>query len=115
MKTSELEQLLVKQLQCAGFVEPEREYPTGYGECRFDFAWPEIKLAVEVEGGIWQGGRHTRGAGFSKDCDKYNHAAIDGWCVIRLTGAHLNKRAGIETIKRAYDSRLGMRYNGAKV
>ena len=52
---------------------------------RFDFAWPESRIAVECEGGVWTRGRHTRGAGFIADCEKYNAAAALGWCVFRCT------------------------------
>lgn len=65
----------------------EREYcfyPTR--KWRFDFAFPEIKVAVEIEGGTAAGkSRHTRPAGFEKDCEKYNTAACDGWLVLRFT------------------------------
>jgi very-short-patch-repair endonuclease len=53
---------------------------------RFDFAWPAEKIAVELEGGIWSGGRHTRGKGFQEDCVKYYSAGMSGWTVFRLTG-----------------------------
>jgi hypothetical protein len=39
---------------------------------RTDYAWPLAKLALEVEGGVWTNGRHTRGTGFLKDIAKYN-------------------------------------------
>jgi hypothetical protein len=52
---------------------------------RFDFAWPDLMVAVEVEGGVWVGGRHTRGKGFLADMEKYNNAAAAGWCVLRCT------------------------------
>lgn len=52
---------------------------------RFDFAWPDQKVALEVEGGVWTGGRHTRGSGFIKDMEKYNEAAGLGWRVFRCT------------------------------
>ena len=42
-------------------------------------------MALEVEGGVWTGGRHTRGAGFLKDAEKYNTAATLGWRLIRVT------------------------------
>ena len=50
---------------------------------RFDYAWPEYKVAVEIEGGTWVGGRHVRPAGFNTDCHKYNEAISLGWKVIR--------------------------------
>jgi very-short-patch-repair endonuclease len=53
---------------------------------RFDFAWPLRKVALEVDGGVFTGGRHTRGAGFTEDCVKRNTAVIQGWRVINATG-----------------------------
>lgn len=43
------------------------------------------RVLVEVEGGIWNGGRHTRGTGFENDCEKYNWAALNGWLVLRYS------------------------------
>jgi very-short-patch-repair endonuclease len=59
---------------------------------RFDFAWPDAMVAVEVEGGVWTGGRHTRGAGFQADCRKYNAAVLLGWRVLRYTATDLRER-----------------------
>lgn len=61
---------------------PSRKY-------RFDFAWPAMKVALEVDGGTFSGGRHTRGAGYAADCEKLNEATILGWRVLRVTGAHI--------------------------
>jgi very-short-patch-repair endonuclease len=60
----------------------------------FDYCWPELKVAVEIEGGTFMkgGGRHSRGATMWKDADKYNAAAMQGWTVIRLTNHHLVKK-----------------------
>ena len=52
---------------------------------RFDYCWPTERVALEVEGATWTQGRHTRGAGYRKDCEKYNAAAALGWIVIRAT------------------------------
>lgn len=59
---------------------------------RFDFAWLEPMVAVEVEGGIRNYGRHNRPEGFQGDCEKYNAAALDGWTVLRYTRDDLLKR-----------------------
>jgi very-short-patch-repair endonuclease len=52
---------------------------------RFDRCHPYARIAVEIDGGTWSGGRHTRGAGFRDDCIKLNAAASRGWLVYRLT------------------------------
>jgi hypothetical protein len=67
---------------------------------RFDYAWLDFKVALEVEGGVWVGGRHTRGAGFVNDMDKYSEAAILGWCVLRVTPSDLLK-TGVVLVARA--------------
>jgi very-short-patch-repair endonuclease len=56
---------------------------------RFDVAIPERKIAIELEGGIWTNGRHSRGSGMVGDCDKYNTASLHGWRVYRFTINHL--------------------------
>ena len=50
---------------------------------RFDFAWPDHRVAIEIEGGVWTAGRHTRGQGFLSDIEKYNAAAELGWRLLR--------------------------------
>ena len=52
---------------------------------RFDIALVERKIAVEVEGGTWVSGRHSRGTGYRNDCEKYNEATKMGWRVLRFT------------------------------
>lgn len=66
-------------------LEPQREFRFCERMWRFDFAWPAQKLALEVEGGIWTSGRHTRGSGYANDLAKYNRAAMLGWRVLRFT------------------------------
>lgn len=56
---------------------------------RFDYAIPSRKVALEVEGGAWTGGRHTRAQGFINDMEKYNTAALMGWRVLRVTPEQL--------------------------
>lgn len=72
---------------------------SGLRDWRFDMAMPEIKLAIEVEGGGWSGGRHTRGAGFEGDLMKYDAASRLGWTIYRCSPAMVSKRQAVETIK----------------
>lgn len=58
---------------------------------RFDWAWPERLVAVEIEGGVWIRGRHTRGSGFVKDMEKYNEAGFRGWRVFKFTPDQLKQ------------------------
>ena len=68
---------------------------------RFDFAWPGTKLAVEVDGGTWIGGRHTRGAGFERDCRKINLGVVAGWRVLRFTADMVHSGEALTVIKEA--------------
>lgn len=52
---------------------------------RFDFAHHDTQVAIEIEGGVWSKSRHTNGAGYSQDCEKYNAATLQGWRIFRLT------------------------------
>lgn len=54
---------------------------------RADFAIPSCKILIEIDGGIWSGGRHTRGGGFIGDMEKLNAAAILGYRVLRYQPA----------------------------
>ena len=68
---------------------------------RFDYAWEDHRVALEVEGGVWVGGRHTSGAGFVKDMEKYNEAACLGWRIIRCQPRELCSIKTVDNIKRA--------------
>lgn len=59
---------------------------------RFDFAWPEQKLAVEIQGGQWNLGRHNRGGGSAKDNEKGNLAILHGWRVLKYATDDIKKR-----------------------
>jgi very-short-patch-repair endonuclease len=64
----------------------------------FDVVIPEHSIALEIEGGSWNGGRHTRGKGFLGDMEKYNEALRLGWKVIRLTPQQVNSNYIIDLI-----------------
>lgn len=68
---------------------------------RFDYAIPEHRIALEVEGGVWTGGRHTRPQGFLGDIEKYNTATLMGWRVFRTTPDDLLRTATLNLLKSA--------------
>lgn len=62
---------------------------------RIDFAWYRvnnilIKVAVEIEGGIWTKGRHIQPRGFIKDMEKYNEISLNEWILLRFTPKKIN-------------------------
>ncbi|MCC6475013.1 MAG: hypothetical protein IT514_14870, partial [Burkholderiales bacterium] len=60
--------------QCAAFSLPPPVAEHRFHETRrwrFDWAWPDHRVAIEIEGGVWTAGRHTRGQGFLADIEKY--------------------------------------------
>lgn len=69
---------------------------------RFDYCFPGYGLALEVEGGVFTRGRHTRGAGYMADLEKYTEAAVLGWRLLRVTPMHLATPDTIELLKRAF-------------
>ncbi len=63
---------------------------------RFDYAWVTEKFAVEVDGGVFAGGRHTSGKGYTMDCEKMNLALLEGWKVMRVTTGQVSNGKAIE-------------------
>ena len=70
---------------------------------RIDLAIVDLKIGIEIEGGVWSGGRHTRGKGFIEDMEKYNAAVTFGWVILRFTPQDLNKITTFETIKKVVE------------
>lgn len=75
---------------------------------RFDRAYLEAKVAIEIDGATWANGRHTREPGYSHDCEKINLAQSQGWLVFRLTRPMLecNPHYHLTMIKNTIAARL---------
>ncbi len=74
---------------------------------RADFLILGTRILVEVEGGTWSGGRHTRGKGYEQDCEKYSWAAAHGWTVLRFTTGQVNDLTAIDNILVAINNTRG--------
>jgi very-short-patch-repair endonuclease len=91
-------------LRYGGVPAPEAEYRFhDVRQWRFDYCWPDRKVALEVDGGLYTGGRHSRGAGMEKDQEKLNFAAALGWRVLRTTPRKLTRLPTIALIRMALE------------
>lgn len=80
-------------------VECVREYrfhPTR--QWRFDYAIPDHRIAIEIDGGIWINGRHNRASGYLGDMEKFNAAATLGWVVLKFTPQEQYSQKTLELI-----------------
>ena len=66
---------------------------------RFDYALVKPQIAIEIEGGAYSGGRHTRGSGFVGDMEKYNRAVVLGWRVLRYTPQQFDAGAWVNDLQ----------------
>ena len=99
---SDLEEVLYYQIRSAGLPMPDREARLIPGRRhRVDLYWPHAKLVVEVEGGTWVNGAHSRGKHFEGDCWKYNELALMGYTVLRFTTDMISRGEALAMIERA--------------
>jgi hypothetical protein len=85
-----------------------REYEFYPGrKWRFDFAWVDYKIAVELQGGLFSGGRHNQGGAMRKEYEKMNAASREGWRVLHY--CEPNGVAGmvnfVDDLKRAIETK----------
>lgn len=101
-KRSEAEVLMEAQLWKAGLMPFCAEYRF-YSErrWRFDFAWPDNLVALEIDGGLYVNGGHNRGSKIIDEHDKFNEAAIMGWTVLRVDPKKVRSGEALQLIKRA--------------
>jgi len=75
-------------------LEPEREYQFDpVRKWRIDFAWPERKLAVEIESSV-----HRIKSRFASDLDKYNAMQKAGWTLLRYTAKMVHAGTAIDDV-----------------
>lgn len=92
---------LAQHIEAMRLPKPVRQYQFIPGRrFRADFAWPDLMLIVEVDGGIHTNGRHNRGTGFEKDRIRDGLALEAGWIVYRCTPDMVAKGMAVETIRK---------------
>lgn len=93
---------VVSLCRAAGLPEPVPEYQFHPSrKWRADYAWPTYKLMLEVDGGVWTQGRHTRGSGRIADMEKQSEAAILGWRILYVTPEQVSNGAALDYVQRA--------------
>jgi hypothetical protein len=70
---------------------------------KFDYANLRLKIAIEMEGGIYTGTGHAKTGRYLKDMEKYNMASIKGWIILRYAHGQEKKIAG--DVKKAIETR----------
>jgi hypothetical protein len=93
----------VNLIDLPGYTKEHIFHPTR--KWRFDYAWLDLKVALEIHGGVFTNGRHTRGNGFSEDKVKMNSAQLLGWIVIEATTAQVKDGQMLGWIKTAINTR----------
>lgn len=101
LRPSGATQLLLLHIKAAGLPEPWLEFRFhDKRKWRYDVAFPDEKVAAEIDGAVWTQGRHTRGSGYVKDMEKLNAAAELGWRVFRYTPQMVESGEAIKQLRR---------------
>lgn len=101
----ELEDRLALHLR-AHRVPHVREFSLPGRQFRWDFAFPEARLLVEVHGGIWRAkGAHNTGGAIERDAEKGAFAAGQGWRQFAVTGEQITSGKALAWIKVALEAK----------
>lgn len=98
-----------------GLPEPEPEVRFHHlRRWRWDWCWVRQKLALEIQGGTWTNGRHTRGRGYRNDCEKQNAGVLLGWRILNVTTDMVKSGEVLELVREALRDRLAEQFKGAE-
>lgn len=96
--------------------EPEKNYRfLPNRKLELDRAWPEYRVAVELQGGTWIGGAHVRGGRYRTDCMKLALAQLAGWMLFWVPTDWLEEDpvSVINTVRAAF-ARRSVEQKGGK-
>lgn len=74
---------------------------------RLDLAWPEHKVGIEVQGGVWIRGAHSGGKGQLRDMEKRNLSTLAGWRVLEVVPKKLCLTETMEMVRELIDAKEG--------
>lgn len=95
----------LKLLKIYGFLQ-EYSIPGTSRKFKYDFADPNIKIAVELNGGIWRGkGAHNTPAALARDYEKINEAQRLGWKIFVFTGEQVQAGHAAQYLERVIRGR----------
>lgn len=101
---SRSEELLLLHMRADKLPMPTREFQFHeVRKWRFDFSWPELKLAVEVQGGV-----HMIRDRFHRDIQKRAHAIMAGWTVLEVDPESIRSGEAIAWLKALLWERAGL-------
>ena len=95
-----IEQALAYQCLADGLADFEQNYL--FCETRkyeIDLAFPAQKVGIEIDGGLWAKGAHSRPIGIMRDMEKGNLLVLCGWRVLRYTPAQVMNGEALEGLK----------------
>lgn len=77
------------------YFSPERLY-------RLDYAIPDLKIGIEVNGGVWSKGNsgHSSGTGIMRDYEKSNLAQTLGWKILSVVPSQMDSLEIIALVRR---------------
>lgn len=95
---------LIQQMVASGLPKPVRGFqPVPGRKFTTDIAYPDIRLLIEVDGGMWlPKGGHTSGTGHERDCIKDAEALVEGYKTIRVTPGMIDKLIALDYIKKIF-------------
>ena len=99
-----LEEMFALQCEQAGLPTPLREYAAVPGRrFRWDFAWPDKRVLVEINGGTYAHMGHSTGSGIARDYEKSNLAVLAGWKVFAFDRRMVEGGAALAVVSKALE------------
>ena len=96
-----------RDIALLGFPAPVREVLFAHPRrWRFDWAYPDLMIAVEYQGGNYHGkGAHNSITGLMRDYEKFTEAALRGWTLILIDAKSVTTGQAVQWLERALEAK----------